>query len=517
MQHNSRSKSGSLPWGLHIWKRITIRPILKCIQRRQQGITLSPNVIELPVADIVELPIADVVDKALSPVVTELNKCEACNNLDPKGHAQTRTVSIDGNQVLALQLGPGFPAKDCGYCDLLFYAVKEFYPFSDDLKHKQTCSKPTAAILLAEHHPISLFVPVRHNDAITHAGWVNIYAIRDIPLLPSIGKAINVSESSDSQSCFAFIQDCLLDCRQHIGCNMSPTLTPPRRLLYLEGSSNSSELQSYQRISIRLCETNGQPHRYAALSHCWGSTQIIATKRTNIREFEEAIQWHLLPKTFQDAIITALRLEIRYLWIDSLCIIQDDKTDWDTEAARMGAIYENSYLTIAATSSPSSAFPFLRPRPPNYRPKTLQFPNPQRLSNTINNQTVYGGADDINALRIRQGPPAYKTNLSEISKPRICGPLTARGWALQERVLSSRIVHFTDEGIIWECRMSIKSEDQRQMFPGHLQKWRHFSNITGKNQPILLHLNAFGNDFNTLALYITPSPHEGALTLLFWS
>jgi Heterokaryon incompatibility protein (HET) len=464
-----------------------------------------------------ELPIADVADKAPLPVVTKLNKCEACNNLDPRGHAQTRTVSINGNQIPTLQLGPGFPAKDCGYCDLLFHVVKEFYPFSDDSKYERTWKNPTLAILLAEHHPISLWVPVVNGRGIQHCGWVDIYALSDIPVIPSIGKASSFSESSDSRSCFTFIQNCLLDCRQHAGCKISHSSAPPRRLLYLEGPSNSSELQSHQRPKIKLCETHGQLYRYATLSHCWGSTQIIATKKANVRKFEDAIHWYLLPKTFQDAIITALRLEIRYLWIDSLCIIQDDKTDWDTEAARMGDIYQNSYLTIAATSSPSGAFPFLGPRPPNYKPKTLQFPNPQRLSNTINNQTVCGSADDINALRIRQGPPIHRINLSELSRPRIYGPLTTRGWALQERVLSSRIVHFTDEGIIWECRMSIQSEDQRRMFPGHVQKWSNFSNIAGKNQPILLHPNRFGNDLTTLALYICPSPHEGTLILLFRS
>jgi hypothetical protein len=459
-----------------------------------------------------------IVDEAPLPVIKELNKCKACNNLDPRGHAETRTVSINGNQIPTLLLGPRFPAKDCGYCDLLFHAVVEFYPFSSDSKYERTWKVPqVVAILLAEHYPISLWVPVSHDGVIEHSGWLDIYALSDIPVIPSIGKGISIFESSDSQSCFTFIQKCLSDCSEHAGCKISHSSALPRRLLYLDGPSDSFELQSNQRPKIKLCETNGQLHRYAALSHCWGSNPIIATKRTNVREFEDEIHWCHLPKTFQDAIITALRLEIRYLWIDSLCIIQDDKTDWDTEAARMGAIYENAYLTIAAASSPSSVFPFLGPRTPNYRPKTLQFPNPQRLSNNINNHTVYGSSDDINALRVRQGPSIHGINLSELSKPRIYGPLSTRGWALQERVLSSRIVHFTDEGIVWECRTSIQNEDQRRLFPGHLQKWGNFSNIAGKIQPVLLHPNRYGNDVTALALYICSFPRKGILILLFRS
>ena len=417
------------------------------------------------------------------------NKCEVCNNLDPLGHADTQTVNFDGNQISTLRLGPGFPSRDCGYCDLIFRAVMEFYPFSDDLRYERYWTKPAVAILLAEHRPISLWVPVEYGGVIIHYGWVDIYAPHDIPLLPALGKASDISESSDSQSCFTFIQNCLLDCRQHTECNTYPTSAPPKRLLYLEGPLNSSELSSHQNLSIKLCETNGQPYCYAALSYCWGSARRITTSQTNIREFQAGIDWSALPKTFQEAIIVALRLEIRYLWIDALCIIQDDQIDWDTEAAKMGDIYQNSYLTIAATSSPSSEIPFLRPRPPEYKPKTIRFFNPHRLSNAINNPSFFGGTGDIIPLRIRQGPTLHGVHLSELLNPRIHGALTTRGWALQERVLSTRIVHFTDEGIKWECRMSIRNEDQQRCFPGHVQKWKDFSNTTGKNQPYLFRPN----------------------------
>lgn len=365
----------------------------------------------------------------------------------------------------------------------------EFYPFSDDLRYERYWTKPAVAILLAEHRPISLWVPVEYGGVIIHYGWVDIYAPHDIPLLPALGKASDISESSDSQSCFTFIQNCLLDCRQHTECNTYPTSAPPKRLLYLEGPLNSSELSSHQNLSIKLCETNGQPYCYAALSYCWGSARRITTSQTNIREFQAGIDWSALPKTFQEAIIVALRLEIRYLWIDALCIIQDDQIDWDTEAAKMGDIYQNSYLTIAATSSPSSEIPFLRPRPPEYKPKTIRFFNPHRLSNAINNPSFFGGTGDIIPLRIRQGPTLHGVHLSELLNPRIHGALTTRGWALQERVLSTRIVHFTDEGIKWECRMSIRNEDQQRCFPGHVQKWKDFSNTTGKNQPYLFRPN----------------------------
>ena len=64
--------------------------------------------------------------------------------------------------------------------------------------------------------------------------------------------------------------------------------------------------------------------------------------------------WKLLPRTFQDAVALLSELDIEYLWVDALCIIQDDQADWRHEATKMASIYSHAYLTIAATSSPNS-------------------------------------------------------------------------------------------------------------------------------------------------------------------
>jgi hypothetical protein len=249
MQNQSQRKSDKQPLSQRIWKFINIRSALKQVQRREKATTLP--------AKIIELPVAEVVDESQLPVAKKLNKCEACNDLDPRGHVDTRTISINGNQTHTLLLGPSFPVKDCGYCDLLFHVVVKYYPFSNDSKYEQTWNSPLLAILLAEHHPISLWVPVRYDDRVQHCGWLDIYALGDIPILPSIGKASSIFESSDSQACFDFIQKCLSDCRKHVGCQTSYSSGLPRRLLHLEGPSNSFGLQSHQMPNIRLCETMG--------------------------------------------------------------------------------------------------------------------------------------------------------------------------------------------------------------------------------------------------------------------
>lgn len=105
--------------------------------------------------------------------------------------------------------------------------------------------------------------------------------------------------------------------------------------------------------SIYLCETAALPRdsKYATLSHCWGSSQPIRLLKGNHQEFLNGIALSSLPKTFREAITLCVALDIEYLWIDSLCIIQDSKADWLQEATQMAAVYANSWLNIAATAS----------------------------------------------------------------------------------------------------------------------------------------------------------------------
>lgn len=92
-----------------------------------------------------------------------------------------------------------------------------------------------------------------------------------------------------------------------------------------------------------LYESKGEAVPYVTLSHCWGQTDSIhsiQTERHNLRDHKKVIKFLSLPKTFQDAVTLCRELGIKYLWIDSLCIIQNDEADWVTESAKMGSIYE---------------------------------------------------------------------------------------------------------------------------------------------------------------------------------
>ncbi|ROW02443.1 hypothetical protein VMCG_06100 [Cytospora schulzeri] len=194
----------------------------------------------------------------------------------------------------------------------------------------------------------------------------------------------------------------------------------PARLLDLDAFDDG--------LDIRLIETDGMlaTKKYACLSHCWGDNRHIKTETTNIQRWKKCIPWKLLPKTFRDALHFVRKLKLKYLWIDSLCIIQDDRQDWKRESARMATIYRNAFITIAATSSSSDSggcYSSGEPLDKDYEVGTDLF--------------------------VREKPVHFECpQPPDISSP---FPLLSRGWVYQERVLSRRVLHFGPKELLWEC------------------------------------------------------------------
>jgi hypothetical protein len=149
----------------------------------------------------------------------------------------------------------------------------------------------------------------------------------------------------------------------------------------------------------------------------------------------ERISLSELSRTFQDAIRITRQLQERYLWIDSLCIIQDDRQDWETEAARMPAIYGSATLTIAAFDAENGKGGC------NVNPKPVEFVDV-----------------DTKSLRLRffQHPPPHLHAMYGDDKYQHDGhgtmPLRTRAWTLQERFLSARSVHYANGVMLWECK-----------------------------------------------------------------
>ncbi|KAH7009204.1 heterokaryon incompatibility protein-domain-containing protein [Microdochium trichocladiopsis] len=161
---------------------------------------------------------------------------------------------------------------------------------------------------------------------------------------------------------------------------------------------------------VKLVDTRVSQGKYAALSHCWGKKQPLRTTRSTLDNHLRHIPWTAIPRTFQDAIGTARVIGLEYIWIDSLCIVQDDAKDWEVESSQMMDIYSNAHLTIAATWGTGS-----------HTGCTLQ-----------TKPTVYAR-------------PLVYHDVSEL-------PLNTRGWVLQEQLLSRRVLYFTPTELRFECR-----------------------------------------------------------------
>ena len=130
-----------------------------------------------------------------------------------------------------------------------------------------------------------------------------------------------------------------VECREH---KLQPEGEPllPTRLIDVGKSRDEIP---------RLCLSNGGRGKWVALSHCWGDRPFLKTTKSNIDEMQGGIKTSTLLATFQDAIAITKDLGVRFLWIDSLCIIQDSEEDWRNEAANMPEIYRNSYSQTIVT------------------------------------------------------------------------------------------------------------------------------------------------------------------------
>jgi Heterokaryon incompatibility protein (HET) len=147
----------------------------------------------------------------------------------------------------------------------------------------------------------------------------------------------------------------------------------------------------------------------------------------------KAITWEKLPPTFRDAMKICMELDVQYIWIDSLCIVQDDDKDWKVEAHKMGKIYENAYFTIAATSAQDSSQGLFGQRKPLDIVELLY-------------ERVEGNKSQVFAYIEPQ-----------VEKEMGLSPLSQRAWVLQEYLLARRTVHFTKHGLVWTCKNQERS------------------------------------------------------------
>ncbi|KAI5357904.1 putative heterokaryon incompatibility [Septoria linicola] len=201
--------------------------------------------------------------------------------------------------------------------------------------------------------------------------------------------------------------------------DLAATRTLPTRLIQVSGH--------HRRPSCRLIETNTLEGavEYTTLSYRWGQSSHFRCLKRNVNTLRKRIAWRRLPKTLQDAVKVTHMLQIRYIWTDSLCIIQDDEDDWNHEAGTMASVYSGSFLNIAAECSQDSSEGLFRPR---HSLEPLLLIDPQTSTEVL----CY---DD----------KIYMDTFAETSA------LENRGWIFQERRLAPRIVRFISNMVTRRC------------------------------------------------------------------
>ena len=190
----------------------------------------------------------------------------------------------------------------------------------------------------------------------------------------------------------------------------------PKRLLNVQGQV--------------FLKSPGEPVRYSALSYCWGGHNQHQTVASNVAARHEHIDTSTLPQTLKDAIRFTRKLGVEYIWIDSLCIVQDDRDEWAREAAKMADVYSGAFVVLAATRAQAATEGFLQP----YR-------EPYVITSQLSAKQVF----KVQARYDQEHQYCGSLHLEHL-------PLSQRGWCLQEQMLASRIIHFLPAEIFYKCK-----------------------------------------------------------------
>lgn len=163
-----------------------------------------------------------------------------------------------------------------------------------------------------------------------------------------------------------------------------------------------------------------QDVQYLALSYCWGGDQDFKLSESTLEAMQKGFETNCLPKTIRDAVRIANWFNVRYLWVDALCIIQDNSVDWHQEAKTMDQVYRGAWLTIAAQGAKSS-------REGCFAKRSTLMHIPCELYEDPDGTTIF--VEPINILE--------RTEIDAA----LASPLCSRTWTVQERLLSPRILY----------------------------------------------------------------------------
>ena len=248
----------------------------------------------------------------------------------------------------------------------------------------------------------------------------------------------------------------------------------PTRLLYIPASGGNNT------VCLREADDIPPQSRYMTLSHRWGNA--VGQKRLLAAEYASCVSGMPvdgLPQTFRDAVALARILGVEYLWIDSLCIIQDSHEDWARECSRMTDVYIGSFVNVAANDSANSDGGLFRKRDPLavtplWAPLTF-------------------------APTQWEGEPFILFPYSMGHGALYHAPLSSRAWVVQEQLLAPRTIHFLRHKVVWQCTSLYASESDTEgrVEEGHWSPVRNWA----VREPKFPHASCLERWTNAIELY----------------
>jgi hypothetical protein len=228
----------------------------------------------------------------------------------------------------------------------------------------------------------------------------------------------------------------------------------PTRLLYVRDTTGPGSRVGLVKTAEQFPGATSGHVRYAALSHPWGDSirhppySTLAKdeegKPRGVERFlEEGVPYDDMPQTFRDAVDVTRRLNLDYIWIDSLCIVQGDDGDFAFESRRMQHVYSGAYVVLAATRATGQTDGFLGKRRDRSFVCFEEYPGPE------------GDGDRVDGEGAPR--PFYVCEaIDDFNADVVDGPLSRRGWVLQERALARRTIYFAAAQTYFECGQGVR-------------------------------------------------------------
>ncbi|KAI1770788.1 heterokaryon incompatibility protein-domain-containing protein [Hypoxylon cercidicola] len=353
--------------------------------------------------------------------------CAHCAKLriDLRRHIETAEMGLTISKVKA-------GAEDG--CPFLSSLLREIYEYVEDETELGDDPITTSFSASVGHFHTRMVGDIGVFDAYEIPGLLNNIINRLYVSLTSTAGQASCNElvhrglppnlAPNSALSFNRLRSWLDECQQsHPKCKAFRTEYMPRRVLEIK--------EGPKQPTVRLC-TDPPSALYVTLSYCWGGDQHSKTLKTRLGQYEQGILFDTLPKTIQDAVIVTLGIGLTYLWVDAICIVQDDTEDKLEQISQMHLVYRGAYFTIAAANSPTSYDGFLQPRV-RYRPTRV----PARMDDNVFTEVLLS--------------PEYSGLVTS-------DHLFLRGWTFQETHLSTRIAVYGPREMVFCCLEGVRSD-----------------------------------------------------------